>query len=63
MQKEDEDQEDSRDDEDAKPLFSRKPPEGPTESEKREHEVTHMKDVESWEEQPSHSNNCAQFSS
>ena len=33
------------DDEDVKPLFCRKPPVGPTESEKREHEVhevTHM---------------------
>ena len=30
MQKEDEDEEDSRDDEDVKPLFCRKPPEGPT---------------------------------
>ena len=28
MQKEDEDEEDSRDDEDVKPLFCRKPPEG-----------------------------------
>ena len=29
MQKEDEDEKDSRDDEDVKPLFCRKPPEGP----------------------------------
>ena len=42
MQKEDEEEEDSREDEDVQPIFCRKPPEGPTESEKREHEVTHM---------------------
>ena len=31
-----------KEDEDVQPFFCRKPPEGPTESEKREHEVTHM---------------------
>ena len=34
MQKEDEEEEDSREDEDAQPVFCRDPPEGPTESEK-----------------------------
>ena len=43
MQKEDEEEEeDSREDDDMQPVFCRKPPKGPTESEKREHEVTHM---------------------
>ena len=42
MQKEDEEEEDSREDEDVQPVFCRKPPEGLTESEKREHEVTHI---------------------
>ena len=42
MQKEDEEEEDSREDEDVQPVFCRKPPEVPTESEKRDHEVTHM---------------------
>ena len=42
MQKEDEEEEDSREDEDVQRVFCRTPPEGPTESEKREHEVTHM---------------------
>ena len=42
MQKEDEEEEESREDEDVQLVFCRKPPEGPTESEKREHEVTHM---------------------
>ena len=41
MQKEDE-EEGGREDEDVQPFFCRKPPEGPTESEKKEHEVTHM---------------------
>ena len=40
LMKEDVEEEDSREDEEVKPFFCRKPPEGPTESETREHEVT-----------------------